>query len=431
MTLIDLDNKPAQGIPYYTPAQLPPAGTPLDPSVAPTLFKPLRMRGVEVHNRFVVSPMCTYSAHDGHLTDFHLVHLGQFALHGAGLVVVEATAVEPRGRISPQDSGLWADSQIPPLRRITDFIHSQGSKASIQLGHAGRKASTLAPWIGGSAKKTLAPDAIGGWADDTVGPSAIAYADDHALPRELTVDEIKGLAQAFADAAVRSVKAGFDVIEIHGAHGYLFTQFLSPLSNKRTDQYGGSFENRTRFLTETIQAVRAVIPDELPLWLRISATEWMEWSGEPSWTIEDSIRLAKLLPGLGVDVLDVSSSGNSPTQKIVLKQTMQTDLARQIREAVRAEGSDLLIAAVGLISDGEFARSIVQDGEVVGKNLPNANTIEVESENGIKTSADLVQAARQFLREPEWVLNVAQQLNVPVKLANQYHRAPKPPRSKV
>lgn len=231
MTVINLDNTPAPGVPYFTPAQNPPAGTALDPSSAPTLFKPLRMRGVTVHNRFVVSPMCTYSAQDGHLTDWHLVHLGQFALHGAGLVTLEATAVEPRGRISPSDSGLWTDSQIAPLKRITDFIHSQGSKAAIQLAHAGRKASTLPPWIGGTVKKTLAPESVGGWPEDVVGPSAIPFADDHALPKELTVEEIHGVTKAFADAAVRAVKAGFDVIEIHSAHGYLHTSFLSPLSN--------------------------------------------------------------------------------------------------------------------------------------------------------------------------------------------------------
>ncbi|CAM1507245.1 Fc.00g068860.m01.CDS01 [Cosmosporella sp. VM-42] len=423
MTLIDLENKPAPGVPYFTPAQTPPAGTALDPASAPTLFKPLRMRGVQVHNRFVVSPMCTYSAQDGHLTDWHLVHLGQFALHGAGLVTVEATAVEPRGRISPSDSGLWADSQIAPLKRITDFIHSQGSKASIQLAHAGRKASTLPPWIGGTAKKTLAPASVGGWPDDVVGPSAIPFAEDHAQPRELTTGDIKALVQSFADSAVRAVKAGFDVIEIHGAHGYLITSFLSPISNKRTDQYGGSFENRTRFLIEIVKAIRAVIPSDMPLWLRISGTEWMEWSGEESWTIEESIRLAKLLPALGIDVLDVSSGGNNSQQKIQLSQTFQTSLAGKVRDAVKADGSDLLIAAVGAITSGEFARSVVQDGEIVG---PVSETIEVEGEHGQRAQADLVQAARQFLREPQWVYNVANELNVPIKWSHQYSRAPRP-----
>jgi 2,4-dienoyl-CoA reductase-like NADH-dependent reductase (Old Yellow Enzyme family) len=227
-----LANVGAPGVPYYTPAQNPPAGTALDPASAPTLFQPLRLRDVTQHNRFVVSPMCTYSAEDGHLTDWHLMHLGQYAMAGAGLVMVEATAVEPRGRISPQDSGLWQDSQVAPLRRIADLIHSQGTKAAIQLAHAGRKASSLAPWIGGTVSKTVADKSLGGWPDDVVAPSALAY-EGYSHPKALTVAEIKGLVQAFADAAKRAIEAGFDVIEIHGAHGYLLCQFLSPISNVR------------------------------------------------------------------------------------------------------------------------------------------------------------------------------------------------------
>lgn len=226
-----LANTRAPGVPFFTPAQNPPAGTPLDPASAPTLFQPLRTRGVTLHNRIVVSPMCMYSADNGHLTDFHLVHLGQFALSGAALVMVEATAVEARGRISPEDSGLWTDSQIEPLRRIVNYIHSQGTKAAIQLAHAGRKASTVAPWIGGTVNKALADESLNGWPDNVVGPSAIPFDEQYAKPKELTVDEIKGLVKAFADAAKRAVEAGFDVIEIHGAHGYLLSEFLSPLSN--------------------------------------------------------------------------------------------------------------------------------------------------------------------------------------------------------
>lgn len=229
----DLSNKGAPGVPYYTPAQEPPAGSATDPASAPTAFTPLRTRGVELQNRFVVSPMCTYSADDGHLTDFHLVHLGQFALRGVSLVIIEASAVEPRGRITPQDSGIWADSHVEPLKRIADFLHSQGIKVGIQLAHAGRKASTLAPWIGGSAKKTVADHSVGGWPDDVVGASAIPWGGDYAQPRELTVEDIQGLVKSFADAAVRAVKAGIDVIEIHGAHGYLLCSFLSPISNVR------------------------------------------------------------------------------------------------------------------------------------------------------------------------------------------------------
>lgn len=232
MGSVSLENKAAPGIPYYTPAQEPPAGTPTDVSAQPsTLFTPLKVRSVETSNRFVVSPMCMYSAKDGHLTDFHMVHLGQFAQRGAGMVMVEATAVEPRGRITPEDSGLWQDSQIEPLRRIVDYIHSQNTKAAIQIAHAGRKASTLAPWIGGTVNKAIADERLGGWPEDVWGPSTIPFAEDHALPHEVTKGEIEGLVQKFAETAKRAVKAGFDVIEIHGAHGYLISSFLSPLSN--------------------------------------------------------------------------------------------------------------------------------------------------------------------------------------------------------
>ncbi|KAK5987593.1 Putative NADPH dehydrogenase C23G7.10c [Cladobotryum mycophilum] len=387
LTHVDLKNTAAPGVPFYTPAQIP---------------RPAR-RSVDLHNRFVVSPMCQYSAIDGHLTDYHLVHLGQLAIHGAGLVFVEATAVEPRGRISPQDSGLWVDSQIAPLRRITDFIHSQGTKAAIQIAHAGRKATTLAPWLGGTVNKTLADESVGGWPEDVVAPSAIPFSKDHASPKELTVEEIKGLVKKFAETAERAVKAGFDVIEIHGAHGYLITNFLSPLTNKRTDDYGGSFENRTRFLREIVEAVRAVIPEDMPLWLRISSTEWMEWSDEPSWTVEESIKLAKLVPSWGIDVIDVSSAGNNNEQRIPSQKSYQIDKARVIRQALRAEGVDLLIGTVGLITESETARSVVQEGS--------------------DAAGELALVGRQFLREPEWVLRAAHELEVLVKWPNQYHRA--------
>ncbi|KAH6604667.1 hypothetical protein Trco_006374 [Trichoderma cornu-damae] len=400
---VDLENTAAAGVPYFTPAQNPPAATPLDKASAPTLFQPLRMRSVELHNRFVVAPMCQFSADDGHLTDYHLVHLGQLALHGTGLIMAEATAIEPRGRISPQDSGLWKDSQIAPMRRVTDFIHSQGAKAAIQIAHAGRKASTLAPWIGGTATKTLAEENVGGWPDDVVGPSAIPFHDDHALPKELTREEIKGLVQKFAEAAQRAVRAGFDVVEIHGAHGYLITSFLSPLTNQRTDEYGGSFENRIRFLREAVEAIRAVIPAGMPLWLRVSGTEWMEWAGRPSWTVEDTIELAKLIPSWGIDVLDVSSGGNSYEQKFPDARSFQIDMARAVRKALRAEGIDLIIGAVGNIADAQTAHDVVQEG-------PEA-------------AAELALVGRQFLREPEWVLRVAHELKVAVKWTAQYSRA--------
>ncbi|CCF38223.1 NADH:flavin oxidoreductase/NADH oxidase [Colletotrichum higginsianum] len=422
-------NKAAPGVPFYTPAQEPPAGTPIDPSPAPTLFQPLRIRDVTLNNRIWVSPMCQYSAEDGHVADYHVVHLGQFALHGAALTVIEATAVEPRGRISPEDVGLWKDSQIAPLKRVADFIHSQNQAVGIQLAHAGRKGSLLAPWITEVHGKSLARESEGGWPDDCVAPSSIPYTKDWATPRELTVEEIQGLVKSFADAAKRAIEAGIDVIEIHAAHGYLFSEFLSPLSNKRTDQYGGSFENRTRFLLETIKAVRDVIPSGAPLFVRISATEWMEYAGNPSWTIEDSIKLAKLLPGLGVDLLDVSSGGNNEAAKIDISPYYQVSLAGRIREALEAEGKKLLIGAVGMISSGEMARSIVQakkanrevNGEVNGQNA----TLEVDEEHGQVTHADAVFVGRQFLREPNFVYKIADEIGVKIKWANQYHRAPR------
>ncbi|PHH74227.1 hypothetical protein CDD82_5038 [Ophiocordyceps australis] len=404
MARFDLRNKGQAGVPFYTPAQEPAAGTATNGEAAPTLFQPLTMRSVELANRIVVSPMCQYSADNGHLTDYHVVHLGQFALRGAGLVIVEASAVEPRGRISPQDVGLWSDSQAVALRRVVDFVHSQGGKIGIQLAHAGRKASTLAPWVGESASKTLAGEEQGGWPDDVVGPSAVAFDQDHAMPRALTLDEVQQLVDMFAQAARRAVKAGVDVIEIHGAHGYLISSFLSPLSNKRTDDYGGSLENRWRFLRQVAQAVRATIPDTMPLWVRISATEWMEWAGEPSWHLDSTVALAKHMASWGVDVIDVSSGGNNSKQRIPRNDPgYQTRLAQSVRRALRHEGLDMAVGAVGLITQSTVARDIVEQGP--------------------EQSGDLVLVGRQFLRDGGWVLTVAQELGVAVKWPVQYHRA--------
>ncbi|KAI1375528.1 FMN-linked oxidoreductase [Hypoxylon crocopeplum] len=417
-------NKGAPNSPFYTPVQDPPAGTALDPATAPTLFQPLKIRSLELQNRFAVAPMCQYSADDGHLTDWHFAHLAQFILRGTPLTIVEATGVTPNGRITPQDVGLWKDSQITGLKHIADFAHSQGQKLGIQLAHAGRKASTVAPWL--TPKGTVSavsPAEDGGWGDNVWAPSAIKFQEGYADPKAMTIEDIKFLVQAFKDAARRAVEAGVDVIEIHGAHGYLITEFLSPLTNQRTDQYGGSFENRTRVLFEVIEAIRSVIPETMPLFLRISATEWMEWAGEPSWDLEQSIRLAKLLPATGVDLLDVSSAGNNPTSKINVHPYYQIDLAGKIREAVKKEGLELLIGAVGMITNAEMARSIVQEGKPVTDGAAAQDTVEVAEESGQITQADLVLVARQYLREPEFPLRVAHQLGVAVKWPNQYHRA--------
>lgn len=303
---------------------------------------------------------------------------------------------------------MWKDSQIAPLKRIVDFAHSQGQKIGIQIGHAGRKASTLASWLAPKGKHGfVASKEHGGWEDNVWAPSAIPFTEhEYAHPKEMTIENIQELLQAFKDAARRAVEAGFDTIEIHGAHGYLITEFMSPISNKRTDAYGGSFEGRTRLVFETIAAIREVIPASMPLFLRISATEWMEHAGEPSWTLDDSIRLAKLLPAAGVDLLDVSSGGNHHDQKINIHPYYQVDLASAIREALKKEGIELLLGAVGGITTAEMAKSIVQEGD------------------GHISKADLVLAARQYLREPEFTLRAAHELGVEVKWPNQYSRAP-------
>lgn len=405
---------PAPGVPFYTPAQNPAPGTAIqdtthDGKPIPTLFTPLKIRGVELANRFVVSPMCMYSADDGHLTDFHLVHLGQFALHGAALTIVEATSVTPNGRISPEDSGLWQDSQIAPLKRVADFIHSQGHKVGIQLGHAGRKASTLAPWhVAKRGEHQFAKESEGGWPDNTWSASNIPYAPGWTNPLEMTLDDIKELKESFVAAAKRAIAAGIDVIEIHGAHGYLITQFLSPTTNKRTDQYGGSFENRTRLLLEIAKEVRAAIPETTPLFLRLSATEWLETvTKEASWTVEDTIKLADLLPAVGVDLLDVSSGGNSREQYIKIHSHYQIDLVSQIKKALREQGSKaaetLQFGALGMVSTAALASEVTQKGGPV--------------------EADLVLAARQFLKEPEFVRRVAHELGVPIRWPNQYLRS--------
>ncbi|KAK4139743.1 uncharacterized protein C8A04DRAFT_32766 [Dichotomopilus funicola] len=434
MTLKKLTaSTPASGVPFYTPAQTPPAGTVLPSTdgttqAIPTLFTPITLRDLTLQNRITVSPMCTYSADDGHLTDWHLVHLGAFAQRGASLTIVEATAVTPNGRISPEDSGLWQDSQIAPLKRIADYIHSQGQKIGIQLAHAGRKASTLGPWHAVPGKSEVAGEDVGGWPGNLWGPSAVEWNEGYPTPKEMTVGEIEGLVESFVEAAKRAVKAGVDVIEIHGAHGYLISEFLSPITNQRTDDYGGSFTNRTRLLTNTIRAIRAVIPSGMPLFVRISATEWMEHSNQPSWDLEQSKQLALLLPDLGVDLLDVSSGGNNPAQQIRPHTYYQIDLADAIRQAVKAAGKTLAIGAVGMISTAEVARNVVQEGGAsengtAGK-ANTDGTVVVEKEDGSRAKADLVLVARQFLREPEFVLKTATLLGVPVQGPIQYHRAP-------
>ncbi|WP_031497589.1 NADH:flavin oxidoreductase/NADH oxidase [Bryobacter aggregatus] len=349
------------------------------------LFSPLGLRELVFPNRIGVSPMCQYSALDGFVNDWHLTHLGARATGGAGLVIVEATAVVPEGRITPGCTGIWSDAHIAPLAGIAKFVKSQGSVPGIQLAHAGRKASCAIPWEGG------APLRVGDGAWQTVGPSAIPFDEGWHVPHELSVAEIAALAAAFGLAAKRALQAGFAVIELHGAHGYLQHEFLSPLSNHRTDAYGGSFENRSRFLRETIAAVRAEWPERLPLFLRISSSDWVEGG----WTIEDSVALAKMVQPLGVDLIDCSSGGNSPKAKIELGPGYQVPFAEQIRR----EGG-IASAAVGLIHTAQQAEEVIRAGQ-----------------------ADLVLLGREILRDPYWPIHAAQALGVPPKVPNQYLRA--------
>ena len=350
------------------------------------LFDPLAIREVKFANRVFVSPMCEYSSVDGFATDWHLVHLGSRAVGGAGLVLTEATAVLPEGRISPQDLGIWSDDHIKTLSRIVSFIHEQGSVAGMQLAHAGRKASTHRPWEGEGAM----PENEGGW-KTVVAPSAIPFADNYPMPQALTVDGIQEIMAAFAHAARRACEAGFRVVEIHGAHGYLIHEFLSPLSNHRGDAYGGSFENRTRFIREIVTAVRTSWPKGAPLFVRISATDWVEGG----WDLKQSIELARGLKQLGVDLIDCSSGGSVPHAKIPAGPGYQTPFAQQIREK-----AEILTGAVGMITSPVQAEQIIATGE-----------------------ADAILIAREFLRDPYWPLRAAEELGQSISWPVQYLRA--------
>lgn len=458
-------NRGAPGLEYFTPEHLTSPGAPFPDaksiSPTPTLFTPLTIRGTTLRNRILVAPMCQYSTAShgpatGALTDYHIATLGHYALKGAALVFIEATGVQANGRISPNCPGLWTDAQIPALRRVSDFIKSQGSLSGIQLAHAGRKASTCAPWVagaqktqGGKRKVSVKADVdAGGWPENVVGPMSGQQwawdekaADDESsgywAPRALSEKEVGELVQDWASAAVRAVQAGVDVIEIHAAHGYLIHQFLSPITNQRNDKYGGSFENRTRVLIEIIEAVRKVIPESMPLYLRISSTEWVEDTDigkkHGSWTVKESIRLAKLLPGLGIDLLDVSSGGNLPAQKINMFDTKdyQIRIASRIRSELKKENLSLFIGAVGLITEAEQAKGIVEEGSDATRLTDSHSEIAKEAQAAIAVTevkdgneplADVILVARQFMREPEWVLRVAWQLGVDVAWPNQFLR---------
>ncbi|HQU82730.1 MAG TPA: NADPH dehydrogenase NamA [Pyrinomonadaceae bacterium] len=349
------------------------------------LFEKYKIRGVEFRNRIWVSPMCQYSSEDGMPTDWHLVHLGSRAVGGAGLIIQEATAVSSIGRISPSDAGIWSDAHADAYKKITKFIKENGAIAGIQLAHAGRKASTSEPWNGGKKVE----ENNGGW--ETVAPSAIAFADDYPMPREMTKDDIEKTTEDFVTAAKRSVEAGFEVVEIHAAHGYLFHEFLSPISNKRTDEYGGSLGNRMRFLLETARKVRAAVPENLPVFVRISASDWME----NGWDLEQSIALCKELKAIGIDLIDVSTGGNVMYAKIPVAPNYQVSFAAEIRKQVR-----IATGAVGMITEPKQAEEILQNGE-----------------------ADAILMAREFLRDPYFPFTAAKELGGEVDVPKQYGRA--------
>jgi len=352
------------------------------------LFEPLRLRGVELPHRIVVSPMCQYSClgNDGLATDWHLVHLGARAVGRAAAIIAEATAVTADGRISPVDLGIWSDAHVEPLRRVFSFVEQQGSIPGIQLAHAGRKASTSEPWKG-SRPISLQE---GGWTP-IMAPSPLPFDDSYQVPHALSVPEIVSVVEAFVAAARRAEAAGARLIELHAAHGYLLHSFLSPLTNHRTDHYGGSLANRMRIVCEVVTAVRHVWPEKYPLWVRISATDWVVGG----WTVEDSVVLAKTLQPLGVDLFDCSSGGNLPGVKIPVGAGYQTAFAEQIRRE-----AGVLTAAVGVITDPAQADHIVRSGQ-----------------------ADVVVLARQFLRDPYWPLIAARALGQEIKWPIQYDRA--------
>lgn len=352
----------------------------------PALFDPLTIRGVTLRNRIGVSPMCQYSYLEGFSNDWQLVHLGARAAGGAGLIITEASAVEARGRITPYDVGLWSDAHIDPLVQVTRFIKDQGAAAGIQIAHAGRKACTDRPWNGG---KPILPGDPRFW--QAVGSSPLPFAEGHQTPQELGKTEIREVQDAFRAAAVRALAAGFEWLEIHGAHGYLIHSFYSPLSNRRTDEYGGSFENRIRFLLETVRAVRPVWPERLPLTVRISGTDWVEGG----WVVEEAVQLSRCLKQEGVDLIDCSGGGNVANAQVPVGASYQVPISEAVRK-----GADILTATVGLITEPMQADEIIRNHR-----------------------ADVVLLGRQMLRDPQWALHAAQSLKQPVPAPVQYLRA--------
>lgn len=352
------------------------------------LFSPLTIKSLTLRNRIITSPMCMYMAEDGFANNWHLVHYGSRAMGGAGAVMIEATAIRADGRIGAGDLGIWKDEHIESLAEIASFIKSSGSVPAIQLAHSGRKGST---WISGRESHPLMADDENGW--EIIAPSAIAFSPEYQTPREMTLEDIEAIKQAFVDGAVRALKAGFELVEIHSAHGYLINEFLSPIPNKREDHYGGSRENRTRILFEIIEKVKEVWPAELPIAVRISATDWME----EGWTIEDSIWLSKELVKSGIDIIDVSTGGTVPTAKITVGASYQLPYASTIKREVK---DSLFVGTVGMITSSQQAESILINGD-----------------------ADLVFVGREFLRNPYFPLSAAKELHSEIPAPKAYEVA--------
>jgi 2,4-dienoyl-CoA reductase-like NADH-dependent reductase (Old Yellow Enzyme family) len=352
----------------------------------PNLFDPLTIHGITLRNRIGVSPMCMYSYTDGFSNDWQVIHLGARAVGGAGLIISEATAVEPRGRITPYDVGIWSDAHIDPLVRVTRAIKGSGAVAGIQIAHAGRKAGSRRPWDIG---KPITPNELPGW--QGVGPSPIAFNEEYAVPHEMSVKEIKEVQNSFCAGAQRALTAGFEWLELHAAHGYLIHSFYSPLSNQRSDEYGGSFENRIRFLLETVRAIRPVWPEHLPLTVRISGTDWQEGG----WTVGESVELAQRLKAEGVDLIDCSSGGGVAQARVPVGPGYQIPISEAVRK-----GADILTATVGMITSPAQADEIIRNGR-----------------------ADLVLLGREMLRDPYWALHAAQALKQPAPVPPQYLRA--------
>ncbi|KAB8076065.1 hypothetical protein BDV29DRAFT_94981 [Aspergillus leporis] len=388
--------EPAQGISYFTPAQSPPAGTAANPQTnnqkVPKLFQPFTVRGVTFQSRLGLAPLCQYSAEDGHMTDYHIAHLGSIAQRGPGLLMIEATAVLPEGRITPYDVGLWKDSHIAPMKRVIDFVHSQGQKIGVQIAHAGRKASTVPPWM---STAVTASKETGGWPENVKGPSDIPFAESFPTPKAMTKSDIEEFKSAWVAAVKRGIAAGADFIEIHNAHGYLLSSFLSPAVNNRTDEYGGSFENRIRLPLEIAALTREAVGAEVPVFLRVSASDWLEEVlPEQSFNVEETVKFARALVEQGaVDLIDISSGGVHAAQKVKSGPGFQVPFAVAVKKAV---GDKMLVSAVGAITNGKQANQLLE-------------------EEGI----DVALVGRGFQKDPGLAWTFAQHLDTEISMASQ------------